>query len=274
MFDTYDENQPVIVGLAGPPGAGKTSTANYLRPLAMAEYEYEVDEEDLDKHIEIVRWDHLWCAMPLYELASIRTKVSGVNQQSRQLHQIHDVLRDVFRMSIDYDDMVELAYDIYSLPIREDGGKPRSFLQQAGSLMRAYDPDCFAKWVVNKSQSNFRERRMNEHDTENTSYVYITVVSDVRYLNEATLISQQRNSMLIYLDVSDQEAKARLLDRDGFVLSSEELSHESEADRQTEEFMRLFNIHIETDNLSPKEQGESVKFAILDYVHQTSLTGA
>lgn len=105
MYGYYDPDHPIVVGLAGPAGSGKTSTAEGIIKSEGAMW------SDTGE----VTWDHLYHAMPLYEYASIRLKTTGTDAKNRQLHMIHDLTQELLGARIGYDDMVELVYDIYAV---------------------------------------------------------------------------------------------------------------------------------------------------------------
>lgn len=267
MFQGYDPNYPIIIGFSGAPGSGKTSTADFIRPMGISGEGAEVE------------WDHLWHSIPLYELVSIKTMVKGVDSQNRQLHQIHDVVKDVLRSVIPYDDMIELVYDLYAMPIKEDG-KPRAFLQQAGSLFRKYNKDCFAEWIHVKVRQHFSDFQRASTINFDQRPPFVAIISDVRMMNEAELLKSQPNSFLIKLTASEEVLNHRLLKRDNFLLSNEEANHESEGARETLEFNDLVDVLINTDDFiddlnddgepirgsGATKQGKYVKQVIMDLI--------
>lgn len=238
MYGQYDSDYPIIVGLSGLAGSGKTSTASTIITSVPAQ--------------STISWEHLYHAMPLYEFAAIKTKTIGQDVESRQLHVIHDMLRDLFRSTVSYEDMVELAYDIYAMPIDKEG-KPRDFLQALGSLLRSYDVDVFSNWVLNRSNQLFRQWRSitDEEDRDNP---FIVLVSDLRMLNEIKNIKNTPNGIVIRFAASEEVRSDRLYSRDSKLLTPEQQAHETEMESQTEEFLSYVDLEINTDNMTLEDQ--------------------
>jgi len=57
----FIQGQPIIIGLAGKAGSGKTSVAESIVPKG-----------SFDTNKYGMKWDHLFYALPLYEMASIK----------------------------------------------------------------------------------------------------------------------------------------------------------------------------------------------------------
>ena len=174
MSRLYNPDYPIVVGLAGKAATGKTSVAEAIVPKA-----------SFDKVRSGVYWDHIFFAMPLYELLSNKTKIEGESSQSRKLFAIHKTLYDLYGNSTlgnvpDYYSFISLVDNIYREPIDSRGAKPRSFLQKAGDLCRVHDPKCFAKWGVRKSYELHRDyvKSLQEEETANP---YCILISDVRF---------------------------------------------------------------------------------------------
>jgi dephospho-CoA kinase len=247
-------NQPIIIGLSGLAGAGKTSVADWIVPQG------SMFSADTD-----IVWNHIFFALPLYELASIKKTISGINEKKRKLFAIHEVLYDIYgRSSIgripEYQDFVELVSTIESLPINQDG-KPRSFLQKAGDLCRNFNPDCFAEWGINRSKDLYRSyiSSLKQSDVDTDAQVdikpYAVIISDVRFYNEALAIKAHPHGILINFDATEETRNKRLLDRDGFLMSSEQKAHKSE--NEMDLVKSLCDIIIDTNDMTVEEQANS-----------------
>lgn len=235
-------NSPIILGISGLAGTGKTSVAESIVPKGRI-----VQNSDLV-------WDHIFFALPLYELASIKTNVRGLREKERQLYEIHNVLYDLYGGSPigdvpDYHDLISLVHKIYSLPIEEDI-KPRSFLQKAGDLCRELREDCFATWAIAKAKSLHKEylRSTPEDDV----LPFIVIISDVRFINEASCIINQDNGVLVNFSASDEVRFNRLMNRDGYMMSEEQRKHKSE--NEMDSIQSLAHVIIDTDNMSIEGQ--------------------
>lgn len=233
---------PIILGISGLAGTGKTSVAEAIVPKGRI-------AQDSD-----IVWDHIFYALPLYELASIKTNVRGLREKDRQLYEIHHVLYELFGGSPignvpDYDDLVELVYDIYSLPIESDV-KPRTFLQKAGDLCREVRPDCFATWAVRKAKmlnANYYRATPSEDRKP-----FVVIISDVRFVNEAQSILNVDESILINFSASDEVRFNRLMSRDGYLMSEEQRLHKSE--NEMDDIKHLAHAIIDTDNMTIEQQ--------------------
>ncbi len=250
---TYDPNQPIILGLAGKAATGKTSVAEKIVPKAQINV----------SHSDIV-WDHIFFALPLYEMASIRRTIQGIRQRDRQLYSIHSIIYDLFGGTPignvpDYEELISLVKDIYSLPLGEDR-KPRSFLQKTGDLCRSVDEDCFAKWAINKSKTLHRDyiRSVSEDDSVSP---FCTIISDVRFTNEAEHILSQPNGIIVCYEASDSVRDERIFNRDGVFMTDEQKNHKSEL--QIDQIKDMASLVVNTDDISVQEQTAKT----IDVVH-------
>lgn len=248
-----DENQPIIIGLSGKAGSGKTSVAEQIVPkgsLAVNKYG--------------IKWDHIFYALPLYELATIKKNTQGHNEASRKMYAIHETLYEIFGNSPlanvpHYHDLVKMVEQVYSMPIEPEGVKPRTFLQKAGDICRDFDPDCFCKWGIRKSQlihKNYLRdfyRDIEEITTEEPVPMAI-IISDVRFKNEAETILQQPNGIVVCFDASQDTLNERILKRDGKLMTSDQSNHKSES--FIDDIMKIATCVINTDNLSIEQQTE------------------
>lgn len=248
----FYSDYPIVLGLAGKAATGKTSVAESLVPKAQ-----------INKPIyNNIAWDHIFFALPLYELASIKKNTLGQRQKDRQLFAIHEVLYDIFGGSAlgtipQYEDFSQLVKDIYNLPIEPEGIKPRSFLQKAGDLCRAHDPQCFAKWGIIKTSKMFREYMSTQEYTEQETPLCI-IVSDVRFENEAAMIAKQPNGIIVCYEASDDVRLERMMKRDGQLMTNEQMMHKSEL--QMDLVKNYASAIIDTDGLSIEDQSkETIK---------------
>lgn len=246
MID-FSKNQPIIIGFAGKAGSGKTSVAENIVPKGSIEtIKYGI------------KWDHIFYALPLYELASIKKNIQGLNQKRRRMYAIHQVLYDLYGGSSlgdipEYEDLVTMTKQIYDMSIEPEGVKPRDFLQKAGDLCRSFSKDCFARWAIMKSSKLYRSYA-SEVPEEDNQHPMIVLISDVRYPNEAEHILKQPNGIVVCFDASSKTLNERLLKRDGKLMSLEHSSHPSE--NGIDQVKEMSTIVINTDNMSLEEQTE------------------
>lgn len=245
---TLKGNQPIIIGLAGKAGSGKTSVAEEIVPKGSF----------ATKKLGIT-WDHIFFALPLYELASIRRNIKGFDEESRKLHAIHNVTYEIFGGSPlgnmpHYNDLVDIVKSIYNLPIEPEGIKPRSFLQKAGDVCRSYDENCFASWGVIKANSLYRQhiKSHSNEDEEPTEPDMAIIISDVRFVNEAEYILKQPNGFVVCFEASESTLTDRLMKRDGKMMSDEQKSHRSE--QQIDDIKKICSAIINTDDMTIEEQ--------------------
>jgi hypothetical protein len=253
MNNYFKKDYPIIVGLAGKAGSGKTSVAEYMVPKG-----------SIETTLHGMKWDHIFYALPLYELASIKRSIRGFNQESRQLYAIHDVLYDIYGKSPigtipDYRSFVSKVKDIYSLPIEEEGTKPRSFLQKAGDICRDGYQDCFSQWVITKS-AKLNSVHRKSYSEEEDPMPLVIFVSDVRFVNEAQRILDQPNGVLICFDASEEVLNERILKRDGTIMSNDQKNHISE--QQIDTIKAMASLVIETSNLTIEQQAKKTIEAI------------
>lgn len=245
-------NQPIILGLAGKAGSGKTSVAEQIVPKGA-----------LESIRDGIKWDHIFYALPLYELASIKKNILGTNSKSRKLYAIHQVLYDLYGGSPigfvpDYADLVSMTQMIESMPIDSEGTKPRDFLQKAGDLCRSYRSSVFEEWAIIKSVKSFRVYQKSNDETafnfgpEEDMSPFCMIVSDVRYPGEAESILKHPNGFVICFDASKEVLDSRLVKRDGHSLSAEHLAHPSE--NQIEELKKIASSVISTDEMTLEQQ--------------------
>jgi len=246
MID-LSKNQPIIIGLAGKAGSGKTSVAESIVPKGSIETtKYGI------------KWDHIFYALPLYEMASIKKNIQGLNQKRRRMYAIHQVLYDLYGGTSlgdipEYEDLTSMVEKIYSMPIEPEGIKPRDFLQKAGDICRSISPDCFARWAIIKSSRIYRSY-VSQVPEDEDPYPMSVLVSDVRCLNEAEHILKQPNGVVICFEASTETLNERLFKRDGKLMNPEHALHATE--NGIEEIKNMATLIINTDGMSLEDQTE------------------
>lgn len=247
----FAEGFPIIIGLAGKAGSGKTSVAEAIVPKG-----------SFDIKVHGMKWDHIFYALPLYEMASIKKNIMGENAESRKLHAIHDVLYEIYGRSTlanmpHYYSFVEKVKKIYELNIESEGIKPRTFLQKAGDICREHDPNCFANWAIIKSNLLYRQyiKDSIKSESEDDIVPMCILISDVRYVNEANSILKQPNGIVITFDAQQDVLNERIMKRDGKLMNTEQLDHSSE--QQIDEIKQISSAIINTDNMTIEEQVEA-----------------
>jgi len=244
MIKEYNPDYPIVVGLAGKAATGKTTVAESIVPKA-----------SFGTVNNGVMWDHIFFAMPLYEFYSIRTKIEGMNSQSRKLFATHETLYDLYGNSPlgkvpDYNAFVELVNRICTEPVSHDGSKPRSYLQKVGDYCREYDEACFASWGVRKA-NRIHSEYLNSLDDEEEK-PHCVLISDVRFKNEAEAILSCPNSILIRFDAEDEIRRNRIFSRDSVYMTDEQISHRSEKEIDT--FSDMIDVVIDSSYINLEEQ--------------------
>lgn len=247
MNKEFKKESPIIIGLAGKAGSGKTSVAEHLVPKGSVEtFHYGI------------KWDHIFYALPLYEFASIRRSIKGMNENTRQMFAIHDVLFDIYGRSAlgkipDYENFIERVKSIKNLPIEPEGVKPRSFLQKAGDICRDGYEDCFASWGIHKVMKLYQSyyKSLSEDEEENP---FAVIISDVRFENEAEKILIQPNGVVVVFDADQSTLDERILKRDGKLMDSAQSNHRSE--QEIDIIKSMGSVIINTDGMSVEEQAK------------------
>lgn len=266
MAKTYDPDFPIVLGLAGEAATGKTVTANGLAPAARV---VKGDEEG-------IYWEHLYFAMPLYQMSNARQTIEGDRAFDRILYQIHNTLLEVWpgpaAGAPPYDELIEMVFKIAEYPCPKEG-KPREFLQHVGTdICRDYDPDCWVAWMKQKVQREFASWRLENRPQFNYSLdpeeiapdevidrmeeevmKYGVVISDCRFPNEAEWIHNHPNGILVKLEATDEVLIERQLERDGAVMTESQKSHASELG-VSQIPLEWFDHIMDTSEMSVKEQ--------------------
>lgn len=258
-MNKYVKGHPIILGLAGKAGSGKTSVAEAICPKG-----------SVQTNTNGIVWEHIFHALPLYELASIKKNIKGYNSDSRKLFSIHEVMYEIYGKSAlgmipHYESFVSKVQEIHNLPIEPEGVKPRTFLQKAGDICRDGYAECFCLWVIFKSGELYRKNIrdfLKENIDEDTPVCVI--VSDVRFLNEAKSILKQPNGFLITYEASDDTLRDRIFKRDGIYMTDEQLNHHSEKEIDLVKEVSTFTIN--TDNLSIEDQAKQTLELVENFI--------
>lgn len=277
-------NAPIIVGLAGQAGVGKTITAQHLSPTAQVITNTCVCGHGALEHMDnidiipsctlcdcrginytgAIHWTHLFFALPIYRIVTARQKITGDNARNRILYEIHEAIVDLFGRSPlysaikNYDDLIELVRYVASIPCEPPGEKARTFMQEFGSLCREYDESVFVNWINRKIQEEYREFIREYPEDRYPGLRLGIVLSDIRFPNEATCVTDHPNGRMYKFTASPEVIRARLYDRDGKVLSEAQANHESE------QSLALipddtFDEIIDTSDFTVSQQAQYVK---------------
>lgn len=249
MMDKYRKGFPIIIGLAGKAGSGKTSVAEKICPKASV----------VITDSSSIAWQHIFYALPLYEIASIKKSIRGINERSRKMYAIHDVLYDLYGgtpigFAPDYDVLTRMVTHVESMPIEPEGIKPRDFLQRVGDLCREHRATCFSEWAIMQS-SKMHRRYVSSFADESLASPYAIIISDVRLENEADSILRQPNGVVIVFDASEETLNNRIIKRDGRPLSEEHRNHSTE--KQIDIIKQKASFVLNTDHMSLEEQTSS-----------------
>ena len=278
-------NAPIVVGLAGQAGSGKTVTAVSLAPTAQVMTNSCRCTHDVSSHNQreddtscketdcgcahlsyegSIYWTHLFFALPIYRIVTARQKITGDNARNRILYEIHEAIVDLFGRSPiyssikNYDDLIELVRYVASIPCEPAGEKARTFMQEFGSLCREYGEDVFVNWIRRKTQEEYREFTKEYPPDKYPGLRLGVVLSDIRYPNEAQSVIDQPNGILYKFTATPEVLKSRLIDRDGKPLSSEQSSHASENSLGSIPDDK-FNAIIDTSEFTVQQQAAHVK---------------
>lgn len=245
MKRQYDQDHPIVLGLAGKAATGKTAVAESIVPKA-----------SFGNTNSGIVWDHIFFAMPLYEFYSIRSIIEGQNAESRKLFAIHHALFDLYGNSSlgsmpPYKEFTDLVHKINNERLDFDGSKPRSFLQKVGDYCREYDESCFAKWGTRKALS-IHNKYLTSLDNDEEEMPHCVIVSDVRFLNEAEAILKQPNGIIIKFEASDEVRRNRIFARDSVFMTDEQMSHRSE--KEIDMMSDLVDVTIDSSDIKIEEQ--------------------
>lgn len=257
----FDPDFPVVLGFAGGYCTGKTTTANIIAPAARMVM-------GSPGGVPIV-WDHLYYALPLYRMARARQSIEGDLAYDRVLYEIHNTLLEVFGYNPlygapKYDDLIQMVYEIAEYPCPPEDVKPREFLQYVGTeIVRAYDDDAWVKWMDRKIKDDHRKflwdhRNFEDENPDSIPFpIYGVVVSDCRFKNEAKLIKDHPNGVLVKFTVDPEVAQQRQEKRDGYSMTTSEKNHKSEQS-VTHIPDDWYTAVIDSTHMSPQQQADAV----------------
>jgi DNA helicase HerA-like ATPase len=194
-----------VIGIKGKAGAGKTTLARELRK--------QIEQRKRPRY----HVDHVSFALLLYELATIKSDIQGVDRKDRQLYRLHETVKRLLGENPlfgapPYDELVELVHHLYDMPL--DGDKPREFLLEAAALLREYDDQVFIKDLertVNYRHDLFMSDYDDDLDIDPDEY--IVIISDVRYEHEAQFIKSFATNSIIEVNTSSKERRIRSAER-------------------------------------------------------------
>jgi len=286
MEKRFDPELPIVLGLGGISGTGKTTTANGISPPSKVAQTWHEEPT--------VTWDHLYFALPLYRMVTARQSIEGGQSYDRMAYEIHETLVESLGNSPlygapSYDDLVQMVYEIMETPCPREG-KPREFLQQVGTeLVRGYDKDAWVKWMDRKIKKDFQSFLADQQAAENRREImetpppgcecgivtdegsfqpyYGVVISDCRFENEVKFVHDYPNGIAIKLTASPEVIEERQRKRDGYAMEDAHKTHSSETSLTTipDEW---YDEIINTDNMTIQDQVEYIKQIV------TNFTGA
>ncbi len=188
----YNSDNITVIGIKGRAGSGKTTLGKNL------ERKLQESFPGKDKLVP----DHLYFALPLYELASVRKDIQGDKYRDRQMYAIHEIVvrllgnSPLFGSPL-YDELVDIVKTIQKTPVA--GEKPRSFLFEVARLLREQNDFCF---VGNMAETiRLRKKLFCGEDDADEVVHFVPIISDFRYELEGQWLTQFRNFRLIELDV-------------------------------------------------------------------------
>lgn len=238
-----------LVLLHGPSGSGKSETAKGIA----APEGIILTKEYKDT---IVKFDTMALSSPLIEMHSIKRNTQGHNAQDRRLWLLSQIVGEVIPpLNASFEDYIELIYDIesYNLNIKTNDGveiRDRDFMTGIADMCHSMVKDPFCRHLTNRVRDE--RRRHLENHTEDKPFHYLVIVSDLRLRRELNYFQNQfQNTILIKLDVDENTQKQRLLNRDGFLLTQNQESHETQTSPFNDE---EFDLVVNSRNLSLEDQ--------------------
>lgn len=111
----------------------------------------------------------------------------------------------------------------------------RNILQKYGTdYRRKEDPDYWCKKI---------ETQLQKHKD------WLFCLTDVRFKNELEMV-KRNNFFTVYLDISEEEQKRRVLERDGFFPTNKQKEHSSENQELSKDY---FDVIVKVDGKSSQE---------------------
>lgn len=242
-------NNITYIGLMGPAGSGKTTTANILAPAGML---------PLGENITTL-YQHYTLAAPIYDIVGAKRNTEGRDSQSRIMYQLHDILYDLIGSSVDYDTLVETVYDVYAADAgTRDEAKPRTFMQWVGDVCRSHDADCFVDNMLRRARRDYTQTQRDLVEAGlDDDFLMLAFVSDVRRMNEIDKIKAQPRSILVRLEAPMDVLNDRIVDRDGRPMTADQWGHATEQEANQID-PALLDVVIDTSNVTPAQQANMV----------------
>lgn len=262
---------PIVIGLAGKAGTGKTSVAHRLVPMARTFGFDESNPDPVQKPLAQykIMWDHIILAQPLYEIVSIKQKITGMDAHDRQAYMILDVLLEVMGRNplfgaLPFNDLIKVVNLAMDWRLPEDE-KPRAFMQWLDTdVCRQHRSSCFSDYASRKITNRFLEsisERNDEEDDYDTPDNFGFIISDVRFEDEIDMVKSFKHGVLIKYTASEDVLNDRLLNRDGHIMSKNETQHSSEIALDSVDDTR-FDAIIDTSDMDIATQAYYTQLAV------------
>lgn len=261
------------VAIAGKAGTGKTTASNILTAASLttrdgtkqsaeasllsgvAAYEGGTDDN-------VYGWDKTIFAAPLKELIGIKESLSGRDMADRRLYQIHNIVSALYNHSPlyggpSYKELVKLVKAIDDLPLGSYDDNYRTFQQTTADMIRENDPDAFVNAVYKKAMSKISDvnEDIEDFEEEGLAYHRILIVGDLRYDNEAEMITNKLKGLIYELKASKEVRKYRLEQRDGSTIARANAKHSSEKKIDKS----YIHMSINTDDLLPSQVAKLIR---------------
>lgn len=226
-----NDDYPIVIGLSGLPGTGKSTVANGLVPNMAVRIDEKTDTV----------WDCLRFSVPCKAIVNIRTQVTGEDAIDRQLYQVMNVYLDLFGSPLfggpKFEELVELTYESLELSMGQ-----RELSQAIGAMCRSHQPEVFSQWMRKKINNRFK--LFEEHST------HIIIIPDANYPEDTDMIRAQPNGLVIDLCASDEMRDERLNERDDLSFVK------NEYDARLEELHQsiTYDTQVDTTDLSKEDQ--------------------
>ncbi len=261
------------VAIAGKAGTGKTTASHILTAASLTTRDgskqsaeasllsgvaaYEGGSDD-----NVYGWDKTVFAAPLKELIGIKESLDGKDKTDRRLYQIHNIVSALYNHSPlyggpPYKELVKLVKAIDDLPLGSYDDNYRTFQQTAADLIKENDPDAFVNMVYKKAMSKISDINEDIEDfaDEGLEYHRVLIVGDLRYNNEADMITNKLKGLIYELKASKDVRRDRLEHRDGSTIARDNAKHSSEKKIDKS----YIHMSIDTDNLLPSQVAKLIR---------------
>jgi hypothetical protein len=250
-------------------GSGKTECARRIVPSASL--------GNWDRNH--TSWDHKQFASTLKELHNIKTTIQGTDAQNRKLWMIDQACREIISpLSLSYEDFIETVYDITSYPLNlkgDLGATDRDFMTNVADMMHKLSPNCFAESLarsirldVIRLDSDYYDYSDRAYDPVPEDLTKIFIVSDLRYREELEVMKKLDAKVhVIKFEIAPDIQRERLLDRDGFMLDDNQLSHPTQISNFTKDDV---DLTINAGKLTAVDQAAMMKEYIMNTIKETA----